>query len=931
MTSNNATAANKTSAGDDLFRSTADNQLNSEDVIDGGAGTDTLKATITEGNSTTEGAATVKPALTSVENIEFTTKDGGQSATTTVNAVTLDLTDSTGVKKVLVTMADEVESAVAGVGTDVAITFKTGGATAKATATYTGLSTATDGGNDSATITLSTGDIATATVAGIETLTLNAVDGAGDIDVLTAAALEKLVITGSKSLDIGSGTAVAFSGLDTGETAVVDASASTGDAVVVAIGQLAKINATGGAGKMTTFSNTALGAAGSNTVTMTAGAGAMTATVALVTNTATATATNVATVTGGAGNDVITVTAVTNATDLTATTADESKNVTGIVNAGAGNDSVTVGAGVLSVDLGTGDDTLTLNDSGVGTNAAEITSSDKFVGGEGTDTIVGAITDLAGIAGSTSKASAFSGFEKVSVAGTLSADLDASKFGVNNVVLTGDVNNGSSAGAALTGLTSGATVEVALASAVTSSAAQAYAVAVGITNATNAGTADTLNIKLNSDLDNASANAGIAYTTKVGIAGIETVNISTADAKDDGAATPAADSFSDDGYVVTLSDTARLNTINASGDRALTLTNTNLTTVETINASGLSGDFTVDLTGVSRAIGTVITGGSSINNIAATAYVDTITGGAKADDIDAGDGADVVNAGAGNDKIVGGAAADTINGDAGDDFIVGGSGADALSGGAGKDSFVYTSKGVITESVTSPAGGTLYTLSGTFVAGEVITLNDGTNTAVTYTVKVGDTLSTIAAAVAALYDAGAGTGSSSGATYTVASILPAASASSVTTAVAAIGDTGVTVTGTGATAVIAGYDKIADFASADDTIVLAAAQTTGGSQSTATAGVATAAPVAGASVQITAGGKVAFAAADDTFAEMVQALVADDTNLADGEVAFFEFGGNTYVYAANDTSDASTDALIELTGVVGLTTLTVTSGSITFA
>jgi hypothetical protein len=125
---------------------------------------------------------------------------------------------------------------------------------------------------------------------------------------------------------------------------------------------------------------------------------------------------------------------------------------------------------------------------------------------------------------------------------------------------------------------------------------------------------------------------------------------------------------------------------------------------------------------------------------------------------------------------------------------------------------------------------------------------------------------------------------------------------------------------------VAGFDKISDFVAADDTIVLAATTTA----TTATAGVATAAPVAGASVQISAGGKVAFAAADDTFAEMVQALVADDNNLADGEVAFFEFGGNTYVYAANDT-DQDTDALIELTGVVGLTTLTVTSGAITFA
>ena len=74
-----------------------------------------------------------------------------------------------------------------------------------------------------------------------------------------------------------------------------------------------------------------------------------------------------------------------------------------------------------------------------------------------------------------------------------------------------------------------------------------------------------------------------------------------------------------------------------------------------------------------------------------------------------------------------------------------------------------------------------------------------------------------------------------------------------------------------------------------------------------------------------------FATADDTLAERVVAIAADDTDLADGEVAFFEHGGNTYVYVADDTDVGTTDALIQLTGVTGYTTASISSGVLTFA
>jgi hypothetical protein len=127
--------------------------------------------------------------------------------------------------------------------------------------------------------------------------------------------------------------------------------------------------------------------------------------------------------------------------------------------------------------------------------------------------------------------------------------------------------------------------------------------------------------------------------------------------------------------------------------------------------------------------------------------------------------------------------------------------------------------------------------------------------------------------------------------------------------------------------VVSGFDTLS-FVKADDSIVVAGTLTA----TTAAAGASiNATAVAATSVVVSAGGKVTFAAADDTLAEKVAALAADDTNLADGEIAFFEHAGSTYVYFANDTSDAATDALIMLNGLVDLTTLSITAGVITFA
>jgi len=101
------------------------------------------------------------------------------------------------------------------------------------------------------------------------------------------------------------------------------------------------------------------------------------------------------------------------------------------------------------------------------------------------------------------------------------------------------------------------------------------------------------------------------------------------------------------------------------------------------------------------------------------------------------------------------------------------------------------------------------------------------------------------------------------------------------------------------------------------------------------AGANAAAPVTAASVQITAGGKASFTTDDDTLAEKLVAVRADNTNVANNEVVFFEHGSDTYVYGAGtDTTNAALDFMVKLTGVTGLTTLTestTTAGDFTVA
>jgi len=111
-------------------------------------------------------------------------------------------------------------------------------------------------------------------------------------------------------------------------------------------------------------------------------------------------------------------------------------------------------------------------------------------------------------------------------------------------------------------------------------------------------------------------------------------------------------------------------------------------------------------------------------------------------------------------------------------------------------------------------------------------------------------------------------------------------------------------------------DSITDFNTGGaDVVRVAAANNVAGASASGTTNATT-------DVAVAVGGKVTFAAADDTLAEMIVALSADDTDVNVNEMAFFEVGGNTYIFSEGATTADSDDQVIELTGLTGMTTLT---------
>lgn len=320
-----AVAANKTTEKDDTIRGLVDGDLGSTDVIDGGAGRDTLNAVFTPAGTT------IAPVIKNVELINLDLTDATAGAADTA---TFDATNVTGAERISITkLGGAVGFIDTAALTNVAKTTEVSLSTANAfSAANVGFAAVT-GAADAATIVGNGGTLGVLTVAGIEKLTVKG-DAATTFSSIVAADADTITITGSKSVTVSAVTAANLT--------TVDSTAATAS-VSVKLTAVNDITVKGGA-TADTFDIT--GTAGKK-VTIDAGAGADTITVYG----------KAATVTTGAGADTVKINVGTVGLNLLAddiTTATKlAAAVTTITDFTAGTDKLQFSAGAIKVLTGT--------------------------------------------------------------------------------------------------------------------------------------------------------------------------------------------------------------------------------------------------------------------------------------------------------------------------------------------------------------------------------------------------------------------------------------------------------------------------------------------------------------------------------------------------------------------------------------------------
>ena len=215
--------------------------FNNGDVLNGGAGTDTLNVSV--------GAASTY-SMSGVSNIE--TVVGSFSA-----AGTLSLLGSSGI-----TSISSNASTAAAIYSNIASTSVALASTnTDQNATFTFATAAVSGTADTATLTLSNQTAGTITVAGIETLNVVSTGGANALTTLTAANATTINISGDTTLNLGTNNTVATTiastntagvTLTSNNTAAVTISGGAGnDAITMTEGAALSNNVNGGAGNDT--------------------------------------------------------------------------------------------------------------------------------------------------------------------------------------------------------------------------------------------------------------------------------------------------------------------------------------------------------------------------------------------------------------------------------------------------------------------------------------------------------------------------------------------------------------------------------------------------------------------------------------------------------------------------------------------------------
>ena len=299
---------------------------------------------------------------------------------------------------------------------------------------------------------------------------------------------------------------------------------------------------------------------------------------------------------------------------------------TGTLQGGAGDDTATVFGGTTAANtFGAGNDTVTV--STLGTDGS-------VDGGEGSaDVLVMTAENAATASGSAAFNTAVTNFEVLSLnavaaaADTTVQTVDLSVLTYESVITAGSSVDGDDT-LALTGAAEGVTVEV--------TGAGNFSVAL----ADPAGASDSITIIASgSDSGDDADPAEALEVGEVTAVGIETVNLQSTTADDDG----AADS------TMTLIATAAT-TVTVSGENGLDLTlDATSALVDTVDASTMTGNLTV----IGLAATTSITGGSGNDVISSAAANATLIGGAGDDTISLSETGtlSVLTGGAGNDTF----------------------------------------------------------------------------------------------------------------------------------------------------------------------------------------------------------------------------------------------------------------------------------------
>lgn len=474
------------------------------------------------------------------------------------------------------------------------------------------------------------GSVTPAAMSSIENVSITNITHAATIDFSNASGITSLVNQGST-------VALTISGVSTDLGITVQDTSIAGQAIVYA-------NVTGSADSATVKLQNVTDAAtltAANIETLTLNSAGSTSNVLANLLATSATTIDIT------GTQALTFTAMTNAS--AATVIDASANSGGVtmspltvtatsISGGSGNDAITRTIAVSdSISAGEGNDTVTF------TGAGRLDAADTIYGGDGTDDLVGNVTDLTALTIPTT--AIITGFEEITISDALAGNTLTTanvQAGIDTVELA-VANAGASvitfeAGTKTVNLTAGLST-------------------TGLTvNDTGVATTDSLTI----------ANNGSAVDALNGLAvavnGFETVNITTS-------GTGGAATQQDVATITLAGDGSATTTLNISGSNSLVTTG--IITANVIDASGLS----------SSAVLTMGAAGASITSITGSGNADTLVGDASSS-IDGGAGSDTITGGSGNDTLIGGTGADTIT--------TGGGSADSVSGGTGNDIIVAT-------------------------------------------------------------------------------------------------------------------------------------------------------------------------------------------------------------------------------------------------